>query len=188
MIKKYRRKRRLFTIPFSLRMNPYKCRKRCRRKCRTKHRCCRKKDCCHHERCCKPHPHPPIPPWPPIPPVPPIPPTRCEQLIDKECCGSILVQGVQPSFQIWQSGVECYANIIQVSVYSSGNSTNPLIVDIVGEEDRQFVIQPGNTVNFIGRSIHIVRVSVQNANEFSYVEGKYVVSTSLHTHNPYIAS
>ncbi|ANY69098.1 hypothetical protein BBD42_23395 [Paenibacillus sp. BIHB 4019] len=90
----------------------------------------------------------------------------------------MLVQGKQPEFLIWEADVDSQTTIAQISVFSNATSTDALNIDINGEEQKRIVVLPGNTSNFIGQGVKSVKISVQG-NDFTYVEGKYVISTTL---------
>ncbi|WP_343223639.1 S-Ena type endospore appendage [Paenibacillus oenotherae] len=100
------------------------------------------------------------------------------RLVEKECCGNLLIQGKQPGFQIWGAAVELGNRVAQISVYSNPTSTDILEVEIEGTEKGHLYVPPGNTVNFLSQGIQSVKISVQG-NEHTYVEGKYVVSITL---------
>lgn len=138
--------------------------------------------CCHRQR-----PEPGTCPIPhcidPIHPVHPIDPPKdpSSHAVEKECCGNILVQGKQHGFPIWETDVELNTTMVQVSIYSNPASTEDLKVAIDGEERKHFSVPPGNTTTFIGQGIKLITISSQG-NEFTYVEGKYVISMTLHLH------
>nr|WP_322348802.1 S-Ena type endospore appendage [Paenibacillus albus] len=127
-----------------------------------------------------PSPPTPPPPLPPIIPVIPIDPVKPANniIIDKECCGSILIQGVQPDFQIWENDVIAMINLVQISITSSASSTQPLEVLIEGNEQKKLTVPPGSTINYIGQRVLAVIIPSQG-NELTYVEGRYAISISI---------
>ncbi|MZQ83065.1 hypothetical protein GQF01_13205 [Paenibacillus sp. 5J-6] len=107
-------------------------------------------------------------------------PIKCAPnlVVDKECCGNILMQGQQPGFYIWETDVDSHITIAQISIFSSSSSTNALEVRIDGTESKILSVPPGSTINFIGQGTKSIFISVL-ATEMTYVEGKYVISTTL---------
>ncbi|MGO4185798.1 S-Ena type endospore appendage [Paenibacillus sp. MCAF9] len=103
-------------------------------------------------------------------------------LVEKECCGNILLQGNLTGLQIWETDIEAKVKLAQITIYSSPSSTDPLEVEIVGTETKLMIVPPGNTVNFIGEGIKSVKVSAKG-NELLYIEGKYVISTTIGLHS-----
>ncbi|WP_341277911.1 S-Ena type endospore appendage [Paenibacillus sp. FSL H8-0537] len=122
----------------------------------------------------------PVNPVNPINPINPVKPCKNANdiVIEKECCGNVLIQGKQPEFLIWEADVDSQTTIAQISIFSDAASTDALNVDINGDELKRIIVLPGNTSNFIGQGVKSVRLSVQG-NDFTYVEGKYVISTTL---------
>lgn len=134
--------------------------------------------------------------WKECYPIFPPPPKRCHKrrprprpcpvpiiqdpnlVIEKESCGNILIQGNQPGFHIWESNVEACISVTQVSIYSNPNSTDAIEVEINGDEKKQLVVLPGNTISFLGQGITSVIVSTKG-NELTYVEGKYAISYTI---------
>ncbi|NOU68318.1 hypothetical protein GC096_30265 [Paenibacillus sp. LMG 31461] len=110
------------------------------------------------------------------PPPPPPPLTT----INKECCGNILLQGNQPGFRIWEIDVESKIEVAQISIFSSSSSTQAMEVDIETHDgdNKRLSVPPGSTINFIGQSVKAIAIS-SLGDEMSYVEGKYVISTTL---------
>lgn len=108
------------------------------------------------------------------------PPTKCAPnlVVDKECCGNILMQGQQSGFYIWETDVDSNITIAQISIFSSSSSTQPLEVRVDGTESKILTVPPGSTINFIGQGTKSIFISVQ-ATEMTYIEGKYVISTTL---------
>ncbi|SFS61850.1 hypothetical protein SAMN05428962_1542 [Paenibacillus sp. BC26] len=155
-----------------------------RKKCEPRMKCGPK-----HRRLCRSHPTPLcrpttnniILPQPPYmhPPDPPDPPKKLKTYtFDKECCGSILLQGEQSEFQLWELDVYSMQTLTQISIFSNEKSTQALEVDIVGLTTKQMLVPPGSTVNYIGQSVTAVLVPAQGS-ESTYIEGKYVISTTL---------
>lgn len=99
-------------------------------------------------------------------------------VVDKECCGNILIQGQQAGFYIWEMEVDSNITIAQISIFSSSSSTQELEVKVDGTESKILSVPPGSTINFIGQGTKSIYISVQ-ATEMTYVEGKYVISTTL---------
>ncbi len=180
-------------------MKKCKCKHKRKSHCKAQKRCCGKRGCKrrmypvflnHPKRCRRRHSFPipfpaapcctPVTPVTPVIPVNPVKPCHKikEIVIEKECCGNVLFQGKQPEFLIWEADVDSQTTIAQVSVFSNATSTDALNVDINGEEQKRIVVLPGNTSNFIGQDVKSVKVSVEG-NDFTYVEGKYVISTTL---------
>ncbi|GKU79446.1 hypothetical protein L3i20_v238430 [Paenibacillus sp. L3-i20] len=60
----------------------------------------------------------------------------------------------------------------------NSNSTEALEVLIKGDERRRLYVPPGSTTNYIGQGITSVKIPTQG-NESTYIEGKYVISTTL---------
>ncbi|WP_090573165.1 S-Ena type endospore appendage [Paenibacillus sp. OV219] len=110
-------------------------------------------------------------------PIDPVKPAN-NIIIDKECCGSILIQGVQPDFHIWENDVIAMINLVQISITSSASSTQSLEVLIVGSEQKKMTVPPGSTINYIGQRIHAVIIPSQG-DEFTYVEGRFAISISI---------
>lgn len=149
-----------------------------------KKKCCknraRRKKCypifpCPPKRCHRPRPKPrpcPIPPC--VDPVK----QPCNCIVEKECCGNILIQGNQTGFNIWETDIESEIKVVQITIYSSSSSTDTLDVEIEGSETKHMNVPPGNTINFIGQGIKSVKVSAAE-NELKYIEGKYVISTTI---------
>ncbi|MNQ78855.1 hypothetical protein D3C85_937770 [compost metagenome] len=100
--------------------------------------------------------------------------------INKECCGNILLQGNQPGFRIWEMDVDSRIEVAQISIFSNASSTQALEVDIETNEvdNKRLSIPPGSTINFIGQCVKAITVS-SLGDEMGYVEGKYVISTTL---------
>ncbi|WP_144406969.1 S-Ena type endospore appendage [Paenibacillus sp. IHBB 10380] len=99
-------------------------------------------------------------------------------VVEKDCCGNILIQGKQLGFQIWEIDVESNINVAQISIYSNSMSTDALEVEIDGAERKYMYVPPGSTTNFIGQGIKSIKISSQG-NELTYVEGRYVISTTF---------
>lgn len=118
-----------------------------------------------------------IPPKPCDPVDPPKPSSRL--IIEKECCGNILIQGNQPAIQIWAAEVDTNITVVQVGIYCNSTSTDVLEVEIMGEENQHISIPPGNTSNFVGMGITSINVSSQD-HHLTFVEGKFNISTTLH--------
>ncbi|NQX57457.1 hypothetical protein HQN88_01125 [Paenibacillus qinlingensis] len=75
--------------------------------------------------------------------------------------------------------MESKIEVAQISVYSSSSSTQAIEVDIETDADnRRLSVPPGSTINFIGQCVKAVDISTLS-DEMSYVEGKYVISTTL---------
>ncbi|OPH47128.1 hypothetical protein BC351_11500 [Paenibacillus ferrarius] len=68
--------------------------------------------------------------------------------------------------------------VAQLSIYCDSASTDALEVEIEGAEKKHLSVSPGNTNNFIGQGITSIRISSKEQ-AMTYVEGKYVVSTTL---------
>ncbi|OAS14971.1 S-Ena type endospore appendage [Paenibacillus oryzisoli] len=122
---------------------------------------------------------------PMVRPCPPPKPPHCHPLpppttINKECCGNILLQGNQPGFRIWEMDVDSKIEVAQISIYSSASSTQALEVDIETDvvDNKRLSVPPGSTVNFIGQGVKAITIS-SLGDEMGYVEGKYVISTTL---------
>jgi hypothetical protein len=107
------------------------------------------------------------------------PPTKGSSnlVVDKECCGNILMQGQQSGFYIWETDVDSTITIAQISIFSSSSSTQAIEVKVDGTESKILSVPPGSTINFIGQGTKSIFISVQ-ATEMTYVEGKYVISTT----------
>ncbi|WP_326072542.1 S-Ena type endospore appendage [Paenibacillus alba] len=119
----------------------------------------------------------PITPIVPVIPVdPPIPSPSI--VVEKECCGNILIQGIQPPFLIWEADVDAAITVAQLSIYCDSSSTDALEVEIEGAEKKHLSVSPGNTNNYIGQGITSIRISSKEQT-MTYVEGKYVISTTL---------
>ncbi|WP_209859932.1 S-Ena type endospore appendage [Paenibacillus shirakamiensis] len=99
-------------------------------------------------------------------------------VVEKECCGNILITDQQSHIQIWEMEVNSLNTLVQLSLFSSPGSTDVLNVDIQGLDKKELTVTPGNTVNFIGQSIHSIRLSAHGDKQM-YIEGKYVVSTTV---------
>ncbi|BFT70955.1 hypothetical protein PAENIP36_23970 [Paenibacillus sp. P36] len=89
-----------------------------------------------------------------------------------------MIQGEQPGFYIWESDVDSNITIAQISIFSSSSSTQALEVKVDGTESKILSVPPGSTINFIGQGTKSIYISAQ-ATEMTYVEGKYVISTTL---------
>lgn len=101
-------------------------------------------------------------------------------VVEKDCCGSILIQDKKQDFQIWEFEVESsIISLIQISVFSNANSTHPLIVEIECAEKIRVYVPPGNTTNFIGQNIHAIKVFTESNEEDLYVEGKYTITSTI---------
>ncbi|SDW61591.1 S-Ena type endospore appendage [Paenibacillus sp. CF384] len=140
-----------------------------------------------HRRMCRSHPTPLCPPTTnniilPQPPYihPPDPPKKhkASYTFDKECCGSILLQGEQSEFQLWELDVLSTQTLTQISIFINDKSTQALEIDVVGITTKHMIVPPGSTVNYIGQSVTAVRVPSQGSDS-TYIEGKYVISTTL---------
>ncbi|MFD0589686.1 S-Ena type endospore appendage [Paenibacillus sp. GCM10027627] len=116
-------------------------------------------------------------------PVPP-PADPPSTVVEKECCGSILIQDRQPGLLIWECDVKSRKSVIQVTILCNSNSTQALNVVINGREKVRMKIQPGNTSNYIGEDVHTVSVSVDESKELPYVEGRYSITTTLQMKQP----
>ncbi|WP_407871809.1 S-Ena type endospore appendage [Paenibacillus sp. P36] len=114
----------------------------------------------------------------PLPSTDPPVKTVSNLVVNKECCGNILIQGEQPGFYIWESDVDSNITIAQISIFSSSSSTQALEVKVDGTESKILSVPPGSTINFIGQGTKSIYISAQ-ATEMTYVEGKYVISTTL---------
>lgn len=172
-IKRRRRKRIFPVFPYPL--------QRCRsqqlipRPCRTPHGM---NPVNPHSPPCSFKPIDPVTPVDPIDPPDPVkPPSNI--IVEKECCGNLLIQGVQPGFQIWQSDVESNLIVAQITIYCSPASTEAIEVEALGDERKHMYIPPGNTTNFVGQGIKLIKVLTQG-NKHTYVEGKYNISTTIH--------
>lgn len=171
-------------------------RKRCSKKRRRKKVCYpvfpRPQKCYHRHRpilcsCRAPHcVYPVCPIVPPIPCDPVDPPNPSRYIVEKECCGNILIQGNQPAIQIWSAEVDTNTTVVQIGIYCNTTSTDILEVEIRGKENEHISIPPGNTSNFVGVGITSVNVSSQD-HHLTFVEGKFNISTTVHLHaNPTI--
>jgi len=159
-------------------------------KCIIKKKCCKKR--VRRKRCFPIFPRPPrrchsrrpCPrPWPRPCPIPPcVDPISRNTIVEKECCGNLLIQGNQTEFPIWENDGGSNIKVVQITIYSSPTSTDPLDVEIVGTDTKQMHVPPGNTINYIGHDIKSVKVSAAG-NEFKYVEGKFVISTTIELHH-----
>ncbi|UKS28898.1 hypothetical protein LOZ80_08220 [Paenibacillus sp. HWE-109] len=116
----------------------------------------------------------------PVNPVDPVDPGKSQisTVVDKECCGNIMLQGKQPGFIIWENDVDANMSVVQISIFSNSNSSEALEVEVEGETRKTMFVPPGSTTNLIGKGITSVKIVTQG-NELSYVEGKYVISTTL---------
>jgi hypothetical protein len=56
-------------------------------------------------------------------------------------------------------------------------------VEIDGEQVKFMTVPPGNTTNFVGHGVKTVKVSAKG-NEQTYIEGKYVITITMHLPNP----
>lgn len=195
MLKRKRcvKKKSIFAAMIVLKVNP-SCNQQCHkpRKCKIRKKCCKKrlrrKRCfpifpCPPKRCHRKRPRPcPIPI--PVPCcIDPIDPVKPNIPVEKECCGNLLIQGGQPAFQIWENDVDSKISVVQITIYSFSSSTESIEVEIDGDEIKHMTVPPGNTTNFIGHGIKTVKVSAKG-NEHAYVEGKYVISITLHLPDP----
>ncbi|MBH5317861.1 hypothetical protein I6N90_08605 [Paenibacillus sp. GSMTC-2017] len=89
-----------------------------------------------------------------------------------------MLQSNQPAFTIWEIDVDSNITVAQVSFYLNSNSTEALEVLIKGEEKKRLYVPPGSTTNYIGQGIRSIKIPNQG-NEQTYIEGKYVISTTL---------
>ncbi|WP_256758287.1 S-Ena type endospore appendage [Cohnella sp. WQ 127256] len=114
-------------------------------------------------------------------PVDPVTPVLQPQklVVERECCGNILLEGNQPGFLIWESDVQSNVTVTQISVYCDSSSTDSLQLEIDGEEKRNMYVPVGNTANFIGQGVHTISISSKGNTTMSLVEGKYVITTTL---------
>lgn len=76
--------------------------------------------------------------------------------------------------------VDSKIEVAQISIYSSSSSTQALEVDIETDvvDNKRLSVPPGSTINFIGQSVKAITIS-SLGDEMGYVEGKYVISTTL---------
>ncbi|RXZ78682.1 hypothetical protein EBB07_25970 [Paenibacillaceae bacterium] len=125
---------------------------------------------------------PAVPADPPIPADPGNPSTG--RTVEKDCCGNLLIQGIQPAFQIWETDVEAITNVLQVTIYSSPSSTDTFEVEFDSADKRSMTVLPGNTTTFISQGINAVKVS-SRGNALTYIEGKFAISATLTLRDPY---
>ncbi|WP_438351094.1 S-Ena type endospore appendage [Paenibacillus sp. FA6] len=106
-------------------------------------------------------------------------------IVEKECCGNILIQGIQPVFQIWETDIDSNISVVQISIYSNPSSTDTLEIEINSEERKLLYIPPGNTTNFVGQGIKSIMISSQGSNS-TYIEGKYNILTTFQLHRNHV--
>ncbi|WP_138751037.1 S-Ena type endospore appendage [Paenibacillus sinopodophylli] len=100
-------------------------------------------------------------------------------ILEKECCGNLLIQGNQAEHEIWATDMEAKKNVVQISITTSSSSTDMLYVKIIGKKKHQMKVTAGNTSTFVGHDVQSVIVCVQG-NEQTYIDGKYAISASFY--------